>query len=249
MLMRGTAKRYLFIADEKGDPGLGPGASNNLVFGGYVVAEDELSRVEKAWRQFKADICGTPDVELKSEHFFASRSKHNPLLDRNRRRRRVMAMEGFQLIYDNPSVAPLAYCVFKHRASRALIVEGRSGNPKIDVDTIWVGPFGLFAVFLTNKCATGQVWWDNVSGEQERVEKNLEWQRLKYVSGAKHGLRAIDDEILFFDSQENEAVQVADFLCGVLWQAMDGDEVFLARFLNKYSARIRRDGLGIIIIE
>jgi len=244
-----TTKRYLFVADEKGDPGLAPGASSKLVFGGYVVAETELPKVEKVWRQFKVDTCGTPDVELKSEHFFASRSKHNPLLSRNQKRRRTMAMEGFELIYNIPSVAPLAYCVFKNRAPRALIVEGGSGKPKIDANNIWVVPLGAFAVFLANKRAVGQVWWDNVSGEQERVMKNSEWQTLRCAPSIKQELQAIDEEILFLDSKENEAIQVADFLCGVLWQAMNGDEVFLVRFIDKYSARIRRDGLGIIIIE
>ena len=137
------ARRYLFIADEKGDPGLAPGASSNMVFGGYVVVESELSKVVRVWQEFKTDTCGTSDVELKSEHFFASRSRHNPLSVRNPEKRRAMARKGFELIYSNRSVAPLAYCVFKNRASKALIVESKNGNPKIDADTIWVSPFGL----------------------------------------------------------------------------------------------------------
>lgn len=242
-------RRYLFIADEKGDPGLALGASDNLVFGGYVVVESELSRVVNVWQEFKTDTCGTSDVELKSEHFFASRSKHNPLSERNREKRRALAMKGFELIYSNQFVAPLAYCVFKNRASGALIVKSKSGNSKIDVDTIWVSPFGLFALFLTHKGATGQVWWDGVSGRQEEDKKNSDWQKLKRAPGTKKEIQAIDDEILFLDSKESEAIQVADFLCGVLWQAMKGDEVFLAQFLEKYSMQTRRDGLGFVIIE
>ncbi len=62
-------------------------------------------------------------------------------------------------------------------------------------------------------------------------------------------LQQVADKIMFLNSKENEPIQVADFLCGVLWQAMDGDEVYLSRFLGKYDARERRDGLGIMIIE
>lgn len=242
-------KRYLFIADEKGDPGMVTGASDNLVFGGYVVIESELPNVVKLWRRFKADTCGTSDVELKSEHFFASRSRHNPLVVRNPQKRRKMALEGFELIYNTHSVEPLAYCVFKDRASGPLIIESKKGNPKIDADTIWVAPFGLFALFLTKKHATGQVWWDGVSGQQEQEKKNLEWQKLKRTPGARREIQTIDDKILFLDSKKSEAIQVADFLCGILWQAMGRDKAFLTRFQDKYSMRKRHDGLGIIIIE
>ncbi len=228
---------------------MAPGASDNLVFGGFVVAVSELPDVVEMWRGFKVDTCGTPDAELKSEHFFASRSRHSPLVVQNREERRKMAMEGFELIYSNRSVAPLAYCVFKDRASAALTVKSKKGNPKIDADIIWVAPLVLFGLFLTRKHATGQVWWDCVSGQQEQEKKNLEWQKLKHAPEALREIQAIDDEILFLDSEKNEAIQVADFLCGILWQAMSEDEVFLARFQDKYSARRRHDGLGIVIIE
>ena len=244
-----SQSRYLFIVDEKGDPGLAKGSSNKYVFGGYVVPEHELADVVSVWRQFKADVCGTPDVELKSEHFFASRSKKNPLIIRNRDRRREMAMRGFEQIFDIPTVAPLSYYVFKERASSDLIVESKRGSQKIDAEKIWVTPFALFALFLSNKHATGQVWWDDVSGEQEREKKNSEWRTLKTLQGAPPEIQSIDDEVLFLDSRENEAIQVADFLCRVLWQAMDGDEIYLARFIDKYDHKVRRDGLGIISIE
>lgn len=207
-----------------------------------------MSKVVEAWQGFKKDTCGTSTVELKSEHFFASRSKRNPLLVRNPEKRRKMAMEGFELIFSNRSVAPLAYCVFKERASKTLIVESKKGNPKIDADVIWVTPFALFGLFLTKKGATGQVWWDGVSGQREQEQKNSEWQNLKRANNARREIQTIDDTILFLDSKESEAIQVADFLCGVLWQAMSGDEVFLAQFQDKYDAQRRRDGLGIVII-
>lgn len=247
--MRVLTEQYLFIVDEKGDPGLAHGASSNFVLGGYVVKESELPKVEDVWRQFKTETCGIPDAELKSEHFFASRSKHNPLLIRSRETRRATAMKGLELIYDIPSVAPLAYCVFKARASKELIVETQGGKQRIDTDTIWVAPFGLFAVFLKHRRASGQVLWDEVSGEQEHGKKNAEWQALKHAKGTRPELQRIANEILFLDSKANEAIQVADFLCGVLWRAMVGDEVYLSRFLSKYNARTRGDGLGIIIIE
>jgi hypothetical protein len=114
--------RYLFIADEKGDPGLVSGASNNLIFGGFVVAEIELPKVIEIWQEFKREICGTQDVELKSEHFFASRSKNNPISVRSPEKRRELAMNGFEHILSIPSVAPLSYCVFKNRTSDALKV-------------------------------------------------------------------------------------------------------------------------------
>jgi hypothetical protein len=47
----------------------------------------------------------------------------------------------------------------------------------------------------------------------------------------------------------NEAVQVADFVCGVIWQAAVGDEAFLARLLDEYGPSASRQGLGIIHLE
>jgi len=240
--------RYIFVVDEKGDPGLALGASKNLVIGGFVVAQNKLPKVESTWRDFKEKTCGTSEVELKSEHFFASRSKNNPLLFKSRKKRRKLAMEGFEQIYDHSSVAPLACCIFKERASNALIVPTGGNRKRIDDNTIWVAPFGLFAVFVSNKRATGQVWWDEVSGVQEAEKKNMEWQNLKRMSG-RPKLMNIDDEILFLNSHENDAIQIADLLCGVLWQAMKGDEIYLARFLEKYDAKSRGDGLGILILE
>jgi hypothetical protein len=241
--------RYYFIADEKGDPGLVPGASRNLIFGGFVVAESELPQVIKVWNDFKSNTCGTCKVELKSEHFFASRSKNNPIIVRSPEKRREIAMNGFECIFSINSVAPLAYCLFKDQASKALIVESSRGNPKIDADVFWIAPFGLFALFLAHKQATGQVWWDGVSGQVEQEKKNFDWQQLKHASKLGSEIRMIDDEILFLESRESEAIQIADFLCGVLWQAMKGDEIFISPFLDKYSAQKRRDGLGILILE
>jgi hypothetical protein len=62
-------------------------------------------------------------------------------------------------------------------------------------------------------------------------------------------LLAIDEKIEFLGSKENEAVQVADFVCGVIWQAAEGDEAFLARLLDKYGLNATRQGLGILHIE
>lgn len=61
-------------------------------------------------------------------------------------------------------------------------------------------------------------------------------------------LLAIDEDIRFLDSEGSEAVQIADFLCGVIWQAAEGDEAYLARLIDKYGPNASRYGLGILHI-
>lgn len=62
-------------------------------------------------------------------------------------------------------------------------------------------------------------------------------------------LLTIDEQIEFLDSKENEVVQIADFVCGVIWQAAQGNEAFLARLVDKYGPNATRQGLGILHIE
>jgi hypothetical protein len=65
-------KRYIFVADEMGTPGMAFGTSNTFVFGGYVVNELNVSQAIEAWRRIKAEMCGSVDVELKWKHFFVA---------------------------------------------------------------------------------------------------------------------------------------------------------------------------------
>lgn len=241
---------------------MAPGTSNSFVFGGYVVHERDLSRVTEAWRSIKSEMCGSAEVELKWKHFFVDANDPQigcPLLVKNSLARRHLAALGLDYLFHNAPVLPVVAVSRKDRATNLFIVQSRKGKGKIDDDLMWLGPVGLFAVFLDARQVRGRLWFDRLGSETHEERRQAAWsEQLRIVRASEYSpqfednlrkLLAIDEKIEFLGSKENEAVQVADFVCGVIWQAAEGDEAFLARLLDKYGLNATRQGLGILHIE
>ena len=254
--------RYILVADEMGTPGMSPGTSNSFVFGGYVVHERDLPRAIKAWRRIKSEMCGSTEVELKWKHFFVDADDPKidcPLLVKNPVARRNLAALGLDYLFHDAPLIPVVAVSRKNRATSHFIVQSRKGKDKIDDDLMWLGPVALFAMFLNARKGRGRLCFDGLGSEKQEERRQTSWSKqLQMARSGEHPpqfesnfrkILAIDDRIEFLDSKSNEAVQIADFVCGVIWQAAQGDEAFLARLVDKYGPNATRQGLGILHIE
>jgi len=162
------------------------------------------------------------------------------------------------LFHDAPLI-PVVAVSRKDRATPDFVVQSRKDKDKIDDDLMWLGPVALFAVFLNARKAKGRLWFDRLGSEKQEDRRQASWSKqLQMARLGEHPpqfennfrkLLAIDEKSEFFDSKSNEAVQIADFVCGVIWQAAEGDEAFLARLVDKYGQNAARQGLGILHIE
>lgn len=251
--------RYIFVADEMGTPGMSPGTSNTFVFGGYVVHRRDLPRAISAWHKIKLEMCGSSEVELKWKHFFIAADDPDidcPLLVENPRARRNMAALALDFLFHSTALIPAIAVSRKDRATDDLIAQSRKGKDKIDDELIWLGPVAQFALFLNLHQAKGELWLDRLGSEKQEAHRQSSWsEQLRMVREGEipspvgdslRRLLAIKEEIKFLDSAKNDVVQIADFLCGVIWQAAEGDEAYLARLVDKYGPNATRQGLGIL---
>jgi len=252
--------RYLFVADEMGSPGISPSTSNTFVFGGVVFKESDLGKVIDAWRRIEIEMCGCENVELKWKHFFVD--EHDPkftipLKVKNQTGRRQLAALALKYLFHHAPLLPLIALARKDKATNAFKVKSKKGKDKIDYDTMWLGPIGMFASFLTLKAAKGRMCFDKLNKKQEE-ERQAWWSRhLNKIEEGEYSdkilksfqkLLTIDEEINFLDSEKNEIIQVAEFVSGVIWRAGEGDESFLVEFENEYGQKAESVGLGILHI-
>jgi len=253
--------RYIFVADEMGTPGMAFGTSNTFVFGGYVVHERAVSEAVEVWHRIKTETCGRVDVELKWKHFFVDSDDPKfecPLTVKNPKARRNLAALALDYLFHETPLIPVVAISRKDRATDYFITQSRKGKNKIDDDLMWMGPVAQFALFLSVRQAKGKLWFDRLGSEQHETRRQAAWsEQLRMVrdgeippafEGNLRKILAIDERIEFLDSAENEAIQIADFVCGVIWQAGEGDEAFLARLIDKYGPNATRQGLGILHI-
>ena len=254
--------RYILVADEMGTPGMAPGTSGSFVFGGYVVHDSDLPKAYEAWMRVKKEMCGTTQVELKWKHFFVHADDPDiqcPLIVKNRLARRNMVTLALKFLFHQAPLVPVVAVSQKGRATDAFVVQSRKGKDKIDDDLMWLGPVALFGVFLHARRATGKLWFDQLGSEKQQTRRQEAWSKqLRLIrAGECHPdhesnlrkLLAIDEKIELFDSRTCEAVQIADFVCGVVWQAAEGDEAFLAMLQVEFGPSAERQGLGILHLE
>lgn len=254
--------RYIFVADEMGTPGMAPGTSNSFVFGGYVVLERHVSQAVEIWRQIKSEFCGTANVELKWKHFFVDADDPKiscPIKVKNRSDRRHLAALGLDYLFHDALLVPVVAVSRKDRATDALITQSRKGKDKLDDDLMWLGPVAQFATFLSARRAKGKLCFDGLGSEKQEKRRQESWSvQLQLIRNGEYPpeafenlkkLSAIEEEIEFLDSSSNEAVQIADLVCGVIWKAAEGDEAFLSRLLDKYGPNASRQGLGIMHLQ
>ncbi len=246
---------YLLVADEMGTPGLAPGTSNAYIIGGYIVRKRDLRQVIGLWRQIKSELCGNPDVELKWKHFFTKYDDsrfHNPLLIADDEQRYRLALNTVERLYDNLPILPLVSCALKDSITEAFVTEGRPGKKKINLSLFRVGPIGQFASFLHNRASRGEIWFDNLSDDSQEEQWNTDLAGLrafKQPGKQSRPVLRIKPGIRFYDSKMNEAIQVAEFTMGIIWEAARGDEAFLIHFEEKYTRQIQRYGLFLFLVE
>lgn len=252
--------RYLFVADEMGNPGVSSVTSNTFVFGGYVVSSQDVKKAIETWTKIKAEMCGDEEVELKWKHFFVDEMDPRfsiPLLVKSKAGRRNLAALALKYLFHQAPLIPLVAIAQKDRASKEFLVKSKKGGDKIDYDTMWVGPIGMFATFLALKGAKGRMYFDRLNPNQDK-ERQESWSEHLRLSRSGNlppeiltnfeRLLAIDEAIDFLDSGENEIIQIAEFVAGVIWNAGEGDEGFLAEFETLYSKDAEQVGLGILHI-
>lgn len=250
---------YIFVADEMGTPGMAPGTSNSFVFGGYVISENDLPQAADVWRNIKSDLCKDAEIELKWKHFFVEVDHPHieiPLSTKDPDARRRLVLSVLDLVFESAPLIPVMAVTRKDRATDLFVVQSTSGKDKIDDDLVWFGTVAQFALFLDTRQATGELWFDRLGSEKHEKRRQEAWsEQLRMVRARElppesldnlARLLRIEEDIAFLDSKASEAVQIADFLCGVIWQAAEGDEAYLARLIDRYGPNASRHGLGIL---
>ncbi len=244
-----------------GTPGMSSGVSNTFVFGGYVVSESDLPKAITAWQRIKTEMCGDANVELKWKHFFVHADDPKiptPIMIKNPKGRRYLAALALEHLFREAPIIPAVAVARKDRATGTFIVQSKKGNDKIDYDLMWLGPVAQFALFLSVQKGQGKLWLDRLGSQKHEIQRQNQWSQHrqniekgnspKSVSDSLREMLAIQAQIEFFDSQDNEAIQIADFVCGVIWQAAEGDEAYLSQFIDKYGPKATKQGLGILHI-
>jgi len=254
-------ERYILAGDEAGNPGISPKTSNTFVYGGYVISEDNVNIAIRAWRKVKDEFCGDESVELKWKHFFIEENHPlpNPLLFSNRIAREQLANIVLDYMLKEAPIMPVAVYSRKDKATDDFIIESKKGNRKINDDDVWLMPVAQFATFLNAKNAKGRLCFDKLGSEKQMERRQLSWSNIimairneEYPENAlinRRKLLSIDDTIDFLDSTDEEIIQIADFVCGVIWTAWEVNGSYLERLLNKYGDNATLQGLGIASIE
>jgi hypothetical protein len=253
--------QYIFVADESGNPGINSRTSNTYVFGGYVLPEGQIDVLTALWKRAKFALCDTENVELKWKHFFANSSQQhqraNPIKLDNPEACRLVAVWILQAFFSQTSILPAIAVSRKDRASKFLRVSTKRGASKLDDDLIWLGPVAQFAAFLNKNKSTGRLIFDSLNQKQQ-IKRQLQWsEQLQKIKGGQvaqgvqsnfRKLLLISENIEFQDSRTSDLVQIADFVCGVIWNAGQGDEAHLSVFYEEFGRRAEREGLGLVHI-
>ena len=237
--------RWLLVCDERGTTRW-PSPTKTWAVGGFIVHSSRQRAVVSAWRQTKRHLCGDSCCELKWSHFFPGRHQErdiNPLISADPEEWRDQASWAIGKLFEVPGIVPVNTYVRKDEASDAAFRQADGMSTKeyrvLDIDTLFVGPIGQFALFLIEHRGKGEIWFDGLGSEAEEQRRQHGWGELRdgewKVNPQNHKiLKRISPQIKFLDSRTHPLVQIADFISGVIWAASEGDEVFLLQALSKY---------------
>jgi hypothetical protein len=245
---------YTFYVDESGNVGKAAGQSNGFVFGGFVLADNDISRASDIWKAIKRDYCTDENSELKWQHFFTNRAG-NPLKDTNPDKAKLAAIDVSRRLLNGNLLIPNLAVIAKDRLTKNAVATSKQGNSKIDMESLWVAPFGRLGQFLGKKGLRGKIVHDALSGNKEENERQSSWASLRKAIQASQpqmwnsSIQHIDEQIQFVNSSTNEMIQIADCICGIAYSARIGNEVFLRQVFNVYDEAGKIHGLGIIHLE
>lgn len=237
--------KWIFICDDRGTTHW-PSRTKTWALGGIVIDSRRQQAVVCAWNSIKRELCGDSSCELKWSHFFPGPHQErstNPLISDDPPEWREQASWAIARLFEVPGTVPLAAYIPKDEASDAAFKKADALSEKehrlLDIETLFVGPIGQFALFLMEHGGKGEIWFDRLGSEAEERRRQNSWQQLrdgkwKVNPQNQKILKRISRQLKFLDSRTNPLVQVADFLSGPIWAASEGDEVFLLQALSKY---------------
>jgi hypothetical protein len=233
---------YVLVCDERGTI-LWPSSTKTWAMGGFITSFKRKEQVISVWEDVKSKLCEDKNVELKWSHFFEGRHQernHNPLLSNDPQEWRQQAKWALSMLFNKTDIVPLTTYVRKDRASVDIFRMTRKGKQVLDINLLWIPIIGQFALFLKQRDALGEIWFDQLGSRKEESRKEKQWQD---VLGNLHFLdpkysawvRRILPDLKFFDSKVEPLVQIADFVSGLTWAASEEDEEFLVQFIREYS--------------
>jgi hypothetical protein len=233
---------YIMACDERGTTRW-PSRSKTWAMGGLIVSSSKRSVVVSSWESIKEELCGNRECELKWSHFFSGSHQnrsHNPLLSNDPREWRQQAKWALSELFGSSKIVPVTTVVRKDKADNAMFMDEREDGIQIlDINTLWVGVIGQYAIFLKQHDSLGEIWFDQLGSRKEEAQKQAAWEKLRnkkwpIESSHQETLLRISSELKFFDSKVEPLVQIADFVSGVLWAAAEGDEGFLLNVFKQY---------------
>jgi hypothetical protein len=234
-------QHYILACDERGTTRW-PSRSKTWALGGLVFEERERQELVSIWNRIKIELCENDKTELKWSHFFPGRHQErmkNPLIETDPTKWRKQAIWALNELFKNTKSLPISTYIRKNEAADDAFRTTSDNRKVLDIDVIWVGVLGQFALFLNEKTATGEIWFDNLGSQKEQNRKQKEWLELRNVEWPVQPetqllLKSIAPKFKYFDSKTEPVIQIADFVSGIIWAASEGDEIFLLKNLNRY---------------
>lgn len=226
-----------------------PSTSSTWAFGGYIVKKSKLKELFKTWNQIKLSLCGSSEVELKWSHFFPGRHQKNddnPLLSNKAENWRNELFSALDIICALDTFTPVTVISRKNQIEKEeydfYFEKSKKENLLLQDELLKVGVYGLFALYLSKVKGKGELWMDKLGSKKEQERLQTSWKNLRNNPIQKKKFpeyfkmtQRISGTIKFFDSSEEPAIQIADFLSGVIWAAAEGDQSFLVRFEQTYT--------------
>ena len=235
--------RFILACDDRGTTRW-PSPTKTWAFGGLIFEASKRQMLLSVWQDVKLELCGDESCELKWSHFFPGHHQdriNNPLISKDPNEWCNQAKWALTKLFDTNSVLPLTTYVRKDKASDNVFRITEDGRRVLDINTIWVGVLGQFALFLNEKTSIGEIWFDQLGSQKEQERKQTEWIQLRDGDWPVNPenqllLKRIASNFKFYDSQTEPIIQIADFVSGITWAASEGDEVFLLQTIDEFVA-------------
>ena len=191
--------------------------------------------------------------ELKWKHFFVELDPLN--LNLNQKARRQIAAFILKGLFETATLMPLVSVVRKDKTAGDLVIRTKSGGNKLDENSFWLSTLALFGLFLDRKNAKGRIVFDSLNPSQEKERQDIWSEQLRGITqnnlpeGVFKNLKKlllIEEKITFANSSNSNLIQIADFFCGIVWRAAEGDEELFSAFHSEFGEKAEREGLGLI---
>ncbi len=246
---------YIFAVDERGVTRW-PSRTNTYAIGGFVVQREKLQEAIVAWLDIKYELCGDRNCELKWSHFFDGphqRRTVNPLSAKSPDLWREQAEWALQELFSAAHIFPITALTIKNEASSALFKTLADGRQIIDSGLLWESVVSQFALYLEEHKGHGEIWVDHLGSPKEENRRQIALQHIQnmpwQIKPENQRLYQVINPVLkFFNSSDQPAIQLADFVSGVIWAAAEGDEHFFHLLMDKYVPGGRRT-YGILIVQ